>query len=344
MRRTSILALAVIVAALVVAVPTASAKVKLAGGSTTLTVAKGTAGALASNGVSLRPIGPATASGRAVSFPITGGLIDPASAAGRISHSGGLALSAGRTRVALRNFRVHVGSRRAILTAAVGNGRLTTLSLSLRRARVIRRGLNTTVTRVGAVLTSDAAKALNSAFRTSLFARGLPIGSVTVRARPAEVEFARGATRLALDPGAVSALNSLNIQAAPVRPATAGGGGLSFPIAGGKANARTFAGAIRHRGGIRLSRGSTVVNLTSFTIKVDAQPDLTALLGGSRASILSLDLSELVARVRGRRVTLSNVEASLTAGAAQALNQAFSTDAFKEGFVLGTANVAAVAR
>ena len=48
--------------------------------------------------------------GGGVAFPITGGSIDPASAAGRIDHCGGLAFRAGGTRVALRNFRVHVGS------------------------------------------------------------------------------------------------------------------------------------------------------------------------------------------------------------------------------------------
>ena len=94
MRRTSILALAAIAAALLVVAPAASAKVKLAGGSTTLKLAKGTASALAANGVSVAPIGPAKAQGGGVAFPITGGSIDPASAAGRIDHSGGLALKA----------------------------------------------------------------------------------------------------------------------------------------------------------------------------------------------------------------------------------------------------------
>ena len=221
--------------------------------------------------------------GGGVAFPITGGSIDPASAAGRIDHSGGLALKAGGTRVALKSFRVHVGAKRAILTAKVGGGRLTVLSLSLKNAKVVRKGLGTTVKGVQAVLSGQAAKALNAAFDTSLFAKGLPIGSVTVKALPAEVEFAGGATTLALDPGAASALASLGIEAAPVDPATAGDDGLSFPITGGKANAKTFAGSIRHSGGIRLSRGATAVELTSFTINVDSEPDLTALAGGQRA-------------------------------------------------------------
>jgi hypothetical protein len=61
-------------------------------------------------------------------------------------------------------------------------------------------------------------------------------------------------------------------------------------------------------------------------------------------SILNLDLSQLDAQVRGRRITLAGVRATLTAAAAQALNAAFSTNAFAEGLLIGTATVAARAR
>ena len=98
-----------IVAALLAAAP-ASAKVTLAGGSTTLKLAAGTAKALQANGVSVAPLTSARVRGGGVAFPITGGSIAPASGAGRIDHSGGLALRAGNTRVTLRNFRVHVGA------------------------------------------------------------------------------------------------------------------------------------------------------------------------------------------------------------------------------------------
>jgi hypothetical protein len=129
-----------------------------------------------------------------------------------------------------------------------------------------------------------------------------------------------------------------------VAQATAGTGGLSFPITGGRVNAKSYAGRIAHSGGIRLTRGSTVVELTRFTIGVDGTPDLTAVVGGSRVSILTLDLSDLSAEVSGRSITLSGARALLTKVAADALNKAFSTSAFKEGLVLGTATVSARAR
>ena len=178
-----------------------------------------------------------------------------------------------------------------------------------------------------------------------------------VRAVPAQAELAGGDTILALDPGAGAALQSLGITAAPIDPASATGAGLLFPITGGKVNATTFAGSIRHSGGLRLSRGSTVVDLASFTINnADADPDLTALVGGSRVSILNLDLTQqarahralaihqLDSQVSGRRITLSGARATLTAAAAAALNQAFGTTAFTEGLLVGTATVKAQAR
>ena len=345
MRRCTILALTTIVAAFLVAAPGASAaKVKLAGGSTTLKLDAGTAAALTGAGASVAPIKPAKAGKGGIAFPITGGSIDPATAAGRIDHSGGLVFRAGGAKVAIKNFRVHVGAKRAILTAQAGKARLTVLSLNLSKAKIKRPGLGTTVTGVRAVLAGQAAKALNAAFGVKLFTKGLPIGKVTVKANPAEVALAGGSTALQLDAGAAAALTSLGVTAGVVAPATVESDGLNFPITGGKVNAKTFAGSIRHSGGISLTAGSTVVELTEFIINVDADPDLTALVGGTRVSILNLDLSALDAKVSGRQITLGGVKGTLTAAAAGALNQAFGVTAFTEGLTLGLATVKARAQ
>jgi len=344
MVRRGMLLLAAVVVALAVAAPAASAKVKLAGGSTTLKLYSSTARALEGAGVAVGPTRPARVRRGGVAFPITGGSIDPRSARGQILHRGGLALRAHGTRVVLRNPRVHVGRRSATLRVRVGRAGITALRLSLRRARVTRQGLGTTVSGIRAVLTGQAARALNAAFRTSLFSRGLPIGRVTVRARPSQAELAGGRTGLALDPGAAAALTAQGIQAAPIAPAFASGGELQFPITGGNVDARTFAGRINHSGGIRLTRGSTSVSLTSFRINIDSAPDLTARVGTARVSILKLDLSQLTRRVRGRSITLGGVRARLTREAADALNRAFGTTAFREDLLLGVATVRARAR
>lgn len=152
---------------------------------------------------------------------------------------------------------------------------------------------------------------------------------------------ASGGTTLKLDAGTAEALTSLGVSVAPISPAKAGSKGITFPITGGKVNSKTLAGSIKHSGGLRFTKGSTTVDLTRYTINIDKKPDLVATVGDARVSILSLDLSKLKNSSRGKNIKLSGVKASLTAAAAGALNQAFSTTAFTEGLVLGTATVSA---
>ncbi|HEY6781255.1 MAG TPA: hypothetical protein VI111_09880, partial [Thermoleophilaceae bacterium] len=201
MRRKSMLLVA-IVAALGVAAPGASAAtVKLAGGSTTVALDKGVAGALAKAGVKVAVDKPAAAGAKGIAFPISGGAIDPATGAGRVDHKGGLTFKAGRTKVGLSAFVVKVG-KRSSLSAKLGKGRLTVFSLDTSKAKVTRPGIATTIGGVRLKLTGKAAAALNGAFGVKLFAKGLVVGKATVKATPAQVLLAGGSTALALDPGA----------------------------------------------------------------------------------------------------------------------------------------------
>ncbi len=157
-----------------------------------------------------------------------------------------------------------------------------------------------------------------------------------------KVSLEGGSTSLILDEGAADALQSLDISAERVRPAKARPGGVRFPITGGKVDPETLAGRIRHAGGLALVRDETRVELTRFTVKIDERPNLTAKLGRDRVSILRLDLSNLKREDRGDTVRLRGIEGRLTAAAAGALNEAFSTDAFERGLKIGNARVRAV--
>lgn len=150
-----------------------------------------------------------------------------------------------------------------------------------------------------------------------------------------------GETALALDPATAALLDTAGIRPSPVPPATANAdGSLSFPITGGSVNAKNLAGKIKHDGGIRLASNAVQVELTKFTIDTRAA-ELTALVGGNRVAILSLDLGGAKVKVNEKRGKLSikNVAAKLTADAAAALNGAFSTTAFTEGALIGNATV-----
>jgi hypothetical protein len=147
-----------------------------------------------------------------------------------------------------------------------------------------------------------------------------------------------GATTLTLDQGAVDALTSLGIAAAPLSPATADGADLRFPLTTGRVQAKTLAGTIRHVGGLSLSRDATRVEVRNFVIDTK-KAVLTARAGNARIDLLALDLSDAEVTKKGKRLTVSGVKATLTQTAADALNGAFATDAFKEGLLIGTAVV-----
>ena len=318
---------------------------RVAGGQTMLQIDRGTARVLNANGVRVDLLSPARNGRSGLTFPATGGTIDPRTLRGAVDHSGALRFRVGRRSVTLTALRYRIGARSSTLTARVGDARLSILSLDLRSARVDARGpLTKTASRIGARLTPAAARALNRAFDVRLFAGGLRIGTVRTEVELADAILGGGATTLALDPGAASALQSLGITPGVVGRARAGSAGLAFPITGGKVDAATLAGEIRHAGGISLTRGATRVELTDFTIGIDDTPALSASVGGRRVEILTLDVSAITRSAGGRTVTVGNVVAKLTSAAAGALNQAFGTTAFQEGLTVGTATVAARTR
>ena len=243
----------------------------------------------------------------------------------------------------LTSFTIGVDKTPSISVKA-GKARLHAFTLSLSKAKVARAGLGTTVSGVAVKLSAKGAAALNKAFGVKAFARGLRIGTATVKATPGQIAFTGGATSLALDPGAAQALAALGVSAAPAAPATASpDGSLAFPITGGKVDAKSLAGSITHSGGLTLTKGATAVTVTDFTIETAPTPKLTALLGTTRFDLATLDLSAAKVATSGRAVTVGPVTAKLTKPAADALNQAFGTTAFAEGLTIGTATVAAKA-
>lgn len=330
-------------ASLLVLAPAANAgKNTLAGGDTVLTPKKGITKALDRFDVKVRTVKPAKATAEGIVFPITGGKLAADGSAGIVKHAGALRLGGGHEKLTLRRPVAKLNSNPK-LTVKVGGNRIKLLKLKTNGAKVSRNGFGTEIKRVKGKLSGIAAKVLHDLYGLPV-KKGTPFGKLTITAEPETVQLASEVdTTLALDQGAVDALSSLGISAAPIGPATAGPGGLAFPITGGKVNLADLSGKIRHSGGISLSKDGTVVDLTKFTIVLDGDPDLTAIVGGQRVSILSLDLSNAAVDVSGRQIEVGGVEARLTAAAAEALNAAFSTTAFTEGFLLGTAAVDAIA-
>jgi hypothetical protein len=342
--RSTTLVTATVLAGLAAA-PAASAQTPtsplgISGGGTTLKLDAGAAKALKSLGVAVAPTGRATAGSAGVRFPITGGALDPSSGAGQVRHSGGLRLSAGRTRVTLSDFTVAINKASTMSARVNGGSRLGALIPVVGKARIARKGLGLTVSRIDIHLSTKGAAALNRAFGVKAFKPRLKLGTATVATSFTQIRFKGGQTDLALDPGAASALSSLGVTPGLVGAAKANPDGtFGFPITGGKVNAKTLAGQVPHVGGISLTKGATVVTLTDFNIDTRAAQLTAKINGGARAAILSLALDRPTVDVGDTTVTVGNVTATLTQGAADALNGAFGTTAFTAGLTLGVATV-----
>ena len=155
-------------------------------GKTWLKIDKDTAAALSDAGVKVEATGaaegPTAKRPYTFAFPIVGGKVDKDPLGGRIVHSGGLSFSADSESVVVKRFVIELD--RAVLTAKVaGTGqRIDLLRLGAPEGakvgaeRIVLRG-------VDAKLTTQAAKALNEALDTDLFAGGLLIGEATVIAK-----------------------------------------------------------------------------------------------------------------------------------------------------------------
>ena len=334
-------------AALLATAPAASAAVSIDDGQTQLTLNKGTAGALAHLGVAVKATGPAQASGRKVRFPVVGGEINPATAAGRFAHRGGLRFKAANIKVKLDNYIVKVGTK-ITLSARVNGGKRATILNLTGTPDVTRDGFGTKVSGLTAKLNKTAARTLNKAYGVTAFKKGLKLGKIRTSLVPSDTELAEGATSLALDAAALQAIVAQGITPGVIGPATLSGTTASFPITGGLVALDLSAAEVAHSGGISLTKGATVVRLTDFDIVVGGSgaPQLFATLNGGATpvAIIDLDLSALAPAIDGRNVTLSGITAKLTQGAADALNGAFGTTAFAGGLVLGQATVNAVGK
>ncbi len=304
------------------ATPTNTAKLKRAG-DTSLTLDKNAAKALKSLGVKVAPISPAKVKGGAVAFPITSGDVDPKLADGAlINHSGGLSFSAGKTKVALKNFRIRVTSSQATISAAIGTSRATIINLDTSKAKVTRPGLNLRLANVGVKLNATGASALNKAFKVKAFKPGLKLGTAVVNAQFAQFIIEGGTTAVTLDAGTLGAITGAGFTPSIVAPATLAGGVATFPIVKSKIAANLTSGVISHSGGLTLTKGGTPTSATNFDITLSANPSLAATINGAagaKVPILNLDLGGLKQTVKGQTVTLGGVLAKVNATLAGAL-------------------------
>jgi hypothetical protein len=164
-------------------------------------------------------------------------------------------------------------------------------------------------------------------------------------------------TTLTTDPATTTLLFSVGVIPLPIAPTpvvpTADAARYSFPVTGGLVDAKTLAGKINHSGGLLLASRNmddswTALSLSKFAIRIDADPNLTAIVNGaSRVSVADLDLSsaEIKKYMKNGRsyIRVANVGVTLNKTATDAIEATFfgGADALPDMVTLGTATVLA---
>jgi hypothetical protein len=154
-----------------------------------------------------------------------------------------------------------------------------------------------------------------------------------------------GETRLKVDKDTAAALSDAGVKVKAVGaaegPTAKRPYSFAFPIVGGKVDKHPLGGKIVHSGGLSFSADSEKVVVKRFVIDLDRGVLSAKVAGtGQRIALLRLGAPEGV-KVGSERIVLKGVDARLTAQAAKALNEAFDTDLFAGGLLIGEATVIA---
>jgi hypothetical protein len=186
-------------------------------------------------------------------------------------------------------------------------------------------------------------------FATPLVAICLTVASSAAIAQNSRVDQA-GHTSVALSAGFVAALGDLDVTPGTIYPTELEDGKVSFPITSGVLDLDTAKLQLLHSGGLTFKAGSTKVTLSSFIIDDTASaPAISGLVTVDGTLLGRLPLFDLVLpsdielplKPVDGLVKLSGVAVNLDPAAAAALNRVFKVKAFKGGFNIGIASVAA---
>ena len=151
-----------------------------------------------------------------------------------------------------------------------------------------------------------------------------------------------GVTMLKLDAGTAKALTSHGVSVKPASEARPGASGIVFPIRGGSVQASNLHGYITHDGGLTFTAGGKSLTIRDFTVAT-AQGTLNAYVDevGARITVLNLSLAHAKVSAGHGTLGVTNVKATLNAGAAKALDGYFGTTLFTPGLAIGTVRISA---
>lgn len=173
------------------------------------------------------------------------------------------------------------------------------------------------------------------------------VNEVPVPAFENQITFTGGVTSVRFSSGFLGAANSLGLSVSPIVSAGVRGANVSFPITWGTVDGGSLRGEIMHSRFLLFQKGNAAVKLEGFIIDTTGpQPFINGLASANgsvvgRIPLFNLDLSTATITQAGSVIQISGVGVTLRSEAAAALNSVFSTNAFVEGFNIGTATVSA---
>ncbi len=165
-----------------------------------------------------------------------------------------------------------------------------------------------------------------------------------------------GSTGVALDKGFTDALTSLGVTPGVLGTATLTNGSVNFPITGGSVvywspsgKYRPYVqGIIEHDGsGLSLTAGSTVVDLSNFTInpgnsKLYGDVTVNGTVAATQAYLFDLHGGTLKPlQVDGNNAILTGTTVHISPDAAGVLNKVFSTTGVPSELLVGVATITA---
>ncbi len=159
-------------------------------------------------------------------------------------------------------------------------------------------------------------------------------------------------TSVDLDAGTAKVLADNRVTVAPIAPATANTSGgtttVSFPITEGyvavypPTEPSYIRGTFSHVGGLRFTSGGKSLELTDFIVNPGNSTLTATVEGGSAASILDLDGTNVkVSQDAQGQTRLDGTIAKLSQTGAEALNKFFNVSIFTAGIPLGEVHVVA---
>jgi hypothetical protein len=344
-------ALVLVLAALILAIaaaPAAASYDPVGSGSTRIVLTPAFAATLRSHGVGLSARGPATLRGRAVTFPVSGGRLDPVAVRGSVDHEGALVFRAGAHRLPMKALRLKTTQARSPLSAKFGGGQLKLAASARLQTRRAGFGLAARVTEIR--LSAKVATRLDKKLGLrGVFAAGQSIGTATTDAQPETVAIKTGGgAQLALTPEFAAKLQSLFVAVNPIFPAEHLGAPFTLPIASGQIAPDASTGvlrlagsleAIQQEGGQAFLRDPVLdfgAHAASVELELDPSPPNPGALG--RVPVFDLGAGAASSEPKAREITVAGVTLALQAATARELDEAFAKPQGKAGvFAAGEA-------